>query len=152
MSHSPHWTCHHKWPIMAKKITRPTSINKDIVWVSVWILMLLLFSCDSVPPRPHPRHSWLPLSVSVSFTVPLWWRDCVSHPAVWHVLRYLPPHFLSLWLHQASLCHSSCSCVPTLYPPLWIQLFLSHIKGSYLEGLFSIRFHLFSCTFWHISF
>lgn len=73
----------------------------------------------------------------------LWWHDHVSHPAVWLVLRYLPPRSLSLWLHPASLCHSSCTCVPTLYSPLWIQLLLSHIKGSHVEGLLPMPLPLF---------
>lgn len=121
---------------------------------SLLLLLLFIFFCNGGCVCAFCRSLGLPICwalwphcISVFSFFILWWHDYVSRPAVWLVLRYLPPRSFSLWLHQASLCHSSCSCVPTLYPPLWIQLLLSHIKGSHLEGLFSIHCHVFSCTF-----
>lgn len=56
----------------------------------------------------HKGSSHKPLALMDALTITI----LSLRSAVWLVLRYLPPCSLSHWLHQASLCHTSC--VPTL--------------------------------------
>lgn len=56
----------------------------------------------------HKGSSHKPLALMDALTITI----LSLRSAVWLVLRYLPSCSLSHWLHQASLCHTSC--VPTL--------------------------------------